>query len=137
VQPLPPAGTAVGGRGGGQTCGSLAACQLPAICLMLLGWSGAGAPQWAALWWGRVTDPPLSSFRPAPSQDLVLPLAPWASLGVGSGPGGWRSGGDGGSHSPRGPGFWTAEVGHTHLSRSTTGLAVVLPPRVVFLLFLT
>lgn len=35
------------------------------------------------------------------------------------------------------PGFWKAEVGQAHLSRSTTPLVVVLPPRVVFLLFLT
>lgn len=35
------------------------------------------------------------------------------------------------------PGFWKAEVGQAHLSRSTVNLVVVLPPRVVFLLFLT
>lgn len=35
------------------------------------------------------------------------------------------------------PGFWKAEVGQAHLSRSTANLVVVLPPRVVFLLSLT
>lgn len=191
AQPCHPWASLLGGRNG--ACAKLGPPWPPAVCSVLLGWVGTGAPERAAPWMGP-HQKPAAVWNPAllPRGNSALPLALWASLGEGSRcwvhapvstghgllPAAWdkleaesaspglpgatdaagpetglrgssaqpqpreaqdaRPGGGWGSGGCRlAAGFWKAEVGQAHLSRSTANLVVVLPPRVVFLLFLT
>lgn len=80
---LPPLGITVGGWNG--ACAKPGPPWPPAVCSVLLGCVGTGAPERAAPWMGP-HQKPAAVWNPAlpPRRNSVLPLALRASLGEGS-----------------------------------------------------